>query len=240
MRSVQRRAGHTLMWIATITEGRSPGEFGEPPAACCSNLKPLPEPIPSLPPLDFVVEYLVRFEMSAAVGDACWRRYDAMLRNSPYPAIRGTQSDVNIRRCLTSLDVAGLMAAAVDLVEAFILVQHHKAEGRGPAEPLSAEAHADINDQHLEMVRMHLLFSVLALAARGTLDRVPWRDWREAARARGVETSLATFLDTADALFTSRSANAWAIFLHPPAVNGGAKAWRRSHCRSRTKPVRLR
>jgi hypothetical protein len=27
---------------------------------------------------------------------------------------------------------------------------------------------------------------------------------------------LATFLDTADALFTSRSANAWAIFLHPP------------------------
>jgi hypothetical protein len=38
---LRKRAGHTIMWIAQDTAGRSPKEFSEPPPACCSSLEPV-------------------------------------------------------------------------------------------------------------------------------------------------------------------------------------------------------
>ncbi len=217
VRSVQRRASHTLMWVSVIAEGRSPGQFVEPPAAFCSNLEPLVEPIPTLPPIDFVIEHLLHFELSATGGDTYWRQYDTRLRNSPYSVVLVSHSELNIRRCLATLDMTGLMSAAIDLAESLGLAQHHLAEGRGPAEPLLHKTRAELTAQQVEMVRMQLFLGVHALAARGTLGRAPLAEWRETASERGVEASLATFLDNSDALFHSRRGSAWAIFSRPPS-----------------------
>lgn len=217
VRSVQRRASHTLMWVSVIAEGRSPGQFVEPPAAFCSNLEPLAEPIPSLPPLDFVIEHLLHFELSATAGDTCWRQYDTRLRNSPYVVILVSHSELNVRRCLATLDMIGLMSAAIDLAENLEFARHHLAEERGAAEPLPPKERAEFTYQQAEMVKGQLFLGVHALAARGTLDRVPVAEWRETASARGVEASLATFLDTSADLFRSTRGSAWAFFGQPPS-----------------------
>jgi hypothetical protein len=189
----------------------------EPPAAFCSNLEPLAESIPSLPPLDFVIEHLLHFELSATAGRTCWRQYDTRLRNSPYVVILVSHSELNVRRCLATLDITGLMSAAIDLAESLGLAKHHLAERRGAAEPLQQKERAEFTGEQVEMVKGQLFLGVHALAARGTLDRLPVAEWQETASGRGVEASLATFLDTSADLFRSRRGNAWAIFSQPPS-----------------------
>src|SRR5262249_35906033 len=122
-----------------------------------------------------------------------------------------------IRRCLATLDMTGLMSAALDLAESLGLAQHHWAEGHGPADPLSQKKRAEFTAEEMEFVKGQLFLGVHALAARGMLDGVPLAVWRETAIGRGVEASVGTFLDTSADLFHSRRQSVRAIFAHPPS-----------------------
>jgi hypothetical protein len=215
IRSVQRRAGHTLMWVASVTEGKRPKDFVEPPAACCSNLDPLPG-MPTLTPIDFIVDYLLRFERGARTGDACWERYNQRLRRSPYCAVRVTHADLSIRRCLERLSLEELLSAAVDLSEGLALAKRHRDAGLDVNEELAADASVQPDEAYLELIRSFLLFGVYAAAARGDLAALPLERWRQNARSRGIESSVEAFLRTADQLFVSRSSSAWEATAQPP------------------------
>jgi hypothetical protein len=214
VRSVQRRAGHTLMWVAATQEGKSPEQFSEPPAAFCSNLEPSQDS--ALTPFDFLVENLVKFEQNAEAGDALWERYNNRLRFSPFVVVRVTHADVNLRRCLRTLKMDALLSVTVDIVEGLVLGQEFRKKGYGPTEQLPSDAHADLSS-HLDMIRFFLVLGVNAVAARGDLGSLPLEQWRHDATSRGVSAEVAEFLATASALFITHTATAWETLRAPPS-----------------------
>ena len=131
------------MWAAATQEGKSPEQFSEPPAAFCSNLEPSQDF--ALTPFDFLVENLVKFEQTAEAGDALWELYNDRLRFSPFVVVRVTHADVNLRRCLRTLKMDGLLFVTVDIVEGLVLGQEFREKGYGPTEQLPSDAHADLS-----------------------------------------------------------------------------------------------
>lgn len=215
VRSVQRRAGHTLMWVAATQEGKSPKQFSEPPAAFCSNLEPSQDS--ALTPFDFLVDNLVKFEQNAEAGDALWARYNDRLRFSPFVVVRVTHADVNLRRCLRTLKMDGLLSVTVDIIEGLVLGQEFREKDYGPTEQLPLDAHADLSSAHLNMIRFFLVLGVNAVAARGDLGSLPLKQWRHDATSRGVSAEVAEFLATANALFITHTATAWETLRAPPS-----------------------
>ena len=215
VRSLRRRAGHALMWVSAATDGRLPAQFSEPPAAFCSNLDPLPEPVPSLAPFDFILENLVRFEQLATNNDEFWARYRMRLRGSAYGAVRVTHAELSVRRDLAKLAIDELLSAAVDQIESLILAQHHRDAGTGVQEPLHTNGNVQIEEKHVELIRGLMLYGAYALAARGHLDALPIERWRQDAVTRGLAGSIDPFLRTADAILISKTVSAWEAFRAP-------------------------
>jgi hypothetical protein len=208
LRSVQRRAGHTLMWTAAVTSGSPPREFVEPPPGFCSSVEPLPE-LPPLTPIDFIIAHLVALEQALDVGDSCWQLYHDRLRRSLYSAVRVTHANLYVERSLKELLLNDLLSAALDLTESLVIAVQHRDAGHDVRHELPASVQVQLDFGHLEMVRSLLLFGVYAAATRGDLTRLPLQVWREVSRLRGLEEALSPFLEAADGLFVAKNIDPW-------------------------------
>ena len=217
VRSVQKRAGHTLMWVATSTAGRSAAGYSAPPPACCSSLEPMPEAPVLVTPIDFIIRYLVDFEHAAGTGSDLFRKFDDRLRNSPFGAVRATHADSKVRQILATVELDGLVAAAVDWVESLVLVKSHLDHGREAIERILEDTRVQLDESHYEVIRTFLLFGVYAGVARGNASAMPIARWRLDAQERGVEAPLTAILATVESLFVADSGNAWSIFCSPPS-----------------------
>ena len=150
VRSLRRRAGHTLMWVSAATDGRLPAQFSEPPAAFCSNLRSSAEPVPSLAPFDFMLENLVRFEQLATNSNKSRDRYRIRLRGSAYGAVRVTHAELSVRRYLARSAIDELLSAAVDQIES--LNSCSAPQGRGVQEPTHTNGDVQIEEKHIELI----------------------------------------------------------------------------------------
>jgi hypothetical protein len=83
--SLRKRAGHTLMWIASIAASRSTGEFAEPPAACCSILDSLPNTSVPSTPSDAMWTHILQFEFVAELGSDLFNTHEAGSKHCPMP-----------------------------------------------------------------------------------------------------------------------------------------------------------
>ncbi len=138
---LRKRTGHTLMWVASITNGTSTGAFVEPPPACCSSLNPVSGPRERSTPHDIMWAHLAEFEFAADLGDKVLLQHESRLVASPYGLVRVSFGSVCVRHRLAHLKLDDLVEVAVALAEATEICRLYYRDGAlDGAEPLPADA----------------------------------------------------------------------------------------------------
>jgi hypothetical protein len=210
---LRKRAGHTIMWIASTTAGAPPKEFFAPPPACCSSLELVKEAKVPSTPSDAMWAYVLEFEFVAELGDEQFRAHEAQLKTSRYGPIRFNFDRLRVQHRLRSMTLNDFVEIVGDYAEAFALWQHYyKENSLGPADPLPADIGA-VNSQQFnaELVLTGMLNAIFILAARGAVTTEVLEEWTASAERVGLSVILTPWLKFVEALFISNTMNAETI-----------------------------
>jgi hypothetical protein len=206
---LRKRVGHTVMWIAQTTEGKSPTEFMEPPPACCSGLEPVNEPRVPSTPSDNSWAKLLEFEFAAGLGDAYFRLHEARLKASRYGMIRLLFDELRMQHRLRRLALDDVAEVAAGWAISFDLCRVHYQDGLEPSDALPLDlalpTHADANG---EIVLGWLLAALFAVAARGALTRDILEGWRASAARAGQSPIADPWLAFVAGLFVDNTISA--------------------------------
>jgi hypothetical protein len=211
--ALRKRAGHTVMWIAALSDGKSTGTFTEPPPACCSRLDPVSGPRDPSTPHDIMWAHLTEFEIAADLGDDVFRKSEARLVRSPYGLVRVYFGFTRARHRLKYLLLDDLVEVAVALAEAAeIYGRYYPDGGLGRADPLPANAAMPATSQlSPDYVLSVLVSGMFALAARGKVTAELIERWRVAGRQLGLVSAVTDWFDLAESLFVTHSVDAQVI-----------------------------
>lgn len=207
--SLQKRVGHTLMWVQASSSGKPPAKFSEPPPACCSSLDPMTGEQPDQTPIDFPLLDLVRFERVTGVSDEHFRAYADRLRTSPYITVRVVALETIVQWRVRHLHTAGFLTDVAALVRTLAVAQDTRTGGEaGGLRKVSDVSPSTLTTGHDEMMRSYSLRAVFAIAARGLIDDSLIASWREEVAAANVGRAFDAWLDLLEGLFVSGMVNA--------------------------------
>jgi hypothetical protein len=203
--TLRKRAGHTMMWMAGVTNGSPPEAFSAPPPACCSSLEPFSGSRVRSTPHDMMWAHLLEFEMAAELGDSLLQTHETQLAKSPYGLVRMVIAILRIRHRLKYLALDDLVEIAVGLAEAMeICRRYYKEGGLDGGEPLPTDTIMPTSkDLAPDTIFFVLGSGVLVLAARGADFAEPIGRWRENAAQCGFLSELGGWLDLAEGLFAT-------------------------------------
>jgi len=210
--ALRKRAGHTVMWIAAVSDGTPTGTFTEPPPAFGSSLNPVSGPRDPSTPHDIMWAQITEFEIAADLGDDVFRKTEARLVGSPYGLVRVSFGFTRVRHRLKYLQLDDLVEVAVALAEATEICRRYYSEGGlGNADPLPADATMPATSKlPADFVLSVLLSGMFALAARGKVTAELIEKWRTAGRQLSL-VSATDWFDLAESLFVTGSVDARAI-----------------------------
>jgi hypothetical protein len=100
---LRKRAGHTMMWIASNAAGTPPKEFAEPPPAFCSGMEPVKEPRGPSTPSDAMWTHVLQFEFAAELGNEQFRAHETRLETLRFGIIRFTFDRLRLQYRLRNL-----------------------------------------------------------------------------------------------------------------------------------------
>ena len=201
---LRKRAGRTLMWMASVTNGTPPEQFAAPPPACCSGLDPPQGPRETSTPHDIMWAYLVEFELAADLGDTLLRAHERRLTTSEYGVVRVSIGNTLVRHRVKYLILEDLVSVAVRMAESLELCRRYTGVAAFPATTVMPAATELSADGMLSI----MLSGVFALIARGGPIAETIETWRAAAGQAGILPTVEVWLDLAEGLFVTRSANA--------------------------------
>ena len=209
---LRKRAGHTLMWVAAATKDVPTGEFVEPPPGCCSSFDPVAGPRGPSTPHDMMWTHLVDFELESDLGDKILRQHEARLALSPFGIVRTNFGFVRVKHRIRRLLLDDLIEVAVALAEATeIYRQYYVDGGLGGADPPPSNpevlAESELSTDYILAVLTGCLFAV---AARGTITPVLLATWRAAVEKIRAAPKIEAWLDVAEGLFVTATADAQA------------------------------
>lgn len=207
---IQKRAGHTVMWVSALADGKTPpSQFKEPPPACCSSLNDIPADRPEATPIEFIIANLVEFEESGKGRTDLFRHYTKRLLSSRYSLIRFTHSMLAITHCLRTLDLDGLVESAIEQAHGLVVARKQTAgEGKPNTQSLIEENRPQLDAAHDELARSTIVFGLFALVARGLIESIPLARWRRDAIRLNAPPSVEKLLDTIEGVFLSKTIDA--------------------------------
>jgi hypothetical protein len=211
--ALRKRAGHTIMWIAALSDDKETGTFTEPPPACCSSLNPVSGPRYPSTPHDTMWAQLTEFEVAADLGDDVFRKSEARLAGSPYGLVRVSFGFTRVRHRLKYLQLDNLVEVAVALAEATEICRRYYPEGGlGGADPLPEDATIPATSElPADFVLSVLVSGMFALAARGKITAKLIEKWRAAGRQLNLVSAVTEWFDLAEMLFVTNSVDAQTI-----------------------------
>lgn len=204
---VRKWAGHTLMWIAAVTNGRPPDGYSAPPPACCS----LPENIQAPPtPSHALWVHLIDFEIEAGLGDATFRAHEDALAASPYGLLRMSFDLVRIRQRLLYRSLTDFVEVVADWAEALEICRLYYGQGALSAADLIPEGAPPIDRSQLnaESMQIMMVSAIFALIAQRPATKKDLEVWRAAARSAGVASALEPWVDFVEQALVARTVNA--------------------------------
>ena len=208
--ALRKRAGHTIMWVATVTDGASTGAFSEPPPGFCSSLNPVSGAKDLSTPHDIMWAHLVAFELSADLGSRFFREHEERLVGSPFGVVRVNFGFTRFKRRLKDLSLNDLVEVAVMLAEATETCRHYYGEGEfGWGAPLPVNATIPATRQlSADLVLSVLLSGLFALAARGAVTGELIERWRGAGSQLGLAPAVTDWFDLVNSLFVTNAIDA--------------------------------
>ena len=200
--TVQKRAGHTLMWVQNTAVGRLSDGYAEPTPGFCSNLEPMQGERPLQTPIDYILSYLIEFEQTAGLGKEQLGMYAERLKTSPFAIVRCGIYDLVVRSRLKELDMFGYLKDVIALVHALALVQETCVDGDSDVHPeVAVTAEPTLTTDHHKLMRIYVLFGIFALTARGAVDQTIVDSWRSEVEATNTAEVFGAWLDLVGELF---------------------------------------
>lgn len=208
---IQKRAGHTMMWVSAVTAGKQvPARFVEPPPACCSSLDEIPADRPEPTPIEFIIEELVDVEAKIGGNSNLFGRYSKRLLSSRYALLRFAHASLAVEHRLRTLELDGLVEAAIEQAHGFVVAREQRIGATASPNTmiLVAENRPQLDRPHVEIVWSVIILGLFALTARGKIQEMPLERWREDAVRLNAPPEVARLLDTIEGVFVSGSIEA--------------------------------
>jgi hypothetical protein len=218
---LRKRAGHTLMWVASSAAGRPSERFSEPPPAFCSSLDPMKEAKTPSTPSDAMWVHILQFEFATGLGDEQFRAHEARLKASRYGFTRLTFDSLRLEHRWRSLALEDFVEVVGDWMDSFDLCRRYYENGSlGPADPLPPDATvADRQQSNAEVVLIAMINAIIALTARAVVTREVLGQWATGAANAGLSAIITPWLEFVAALFLDNTTDAKA------AVRDQTIAW---------------
>ena len=203
--SLQRRIGHTGMWVSTQAAGRSvPEDYSEPTPGLCSDLEPLKGEKDKGTPIDYVVASFVDFEEACKLGDALFVQHAERGMGSEHVAARVGFLERAFRWRLENVESNGLLEGIVDLMRCLIATRERMSRATGePEEVIVSDREPELNSAEFELVRVYMLIGMFSFVAHSKVTDGLVSSWRNEADRLNVKQGLEDWFDLAEGLFVT-------------------------------------
>ena len=203
--SLQRRIGHTGMWVSSQAAGRIvPEDYSEPIPGLCSDLEPLKGETDKGTPIDYIFASFVDFEDTCKLGDALFERYADRGTGSEHVSVRVGFLERAFRWRLEKVESDGLLMGIVGLAHCLEITRKQMATGAGKSEEVDLSAgELELSSEAFELVRAYMLVAMFSFVAHGKVTDGLISSWRNEAEKLNLEQGLEDWFQMVEGLFVT-------------------------------------
>ena len=203
--SLQKRIGHTGMWVSSQAAGRSvPEDYSEPTPGLCSDLEPLKREKNRGTPLDYIVASFVDFEEICKLGDALFVRYADRGAGSEHVAVRVSFLERAFRWRLEKAESDGLLEGIVGLGRCLVETREQMSREAGKSkEIIACDKELRLDSAEFELVQVYMLIGMFSFVANGKVTEGLVLSWRKEAERLNVKQGLEDWVDLVEGLFVT-------------------------------------
>lgn len=203
--SLQRRIGHTGMWVSSQAAGRSvPEDYSEPTPGLCSDLEPLKGEKDKGTPIDYIFASFVDFEDICKLGDALFVRYAERGTGSEHVAVRIGFLERAFRWRVEKAESDGLLEGIVGLARCLIATREQMSRDAGSSEEVIVPDKAPgLGSAEFELVQVYMLIGMFSFVALGKVTEGLVSSWRNEAERLNVGQGLEDWFDLVEGLFVT-------------------------------------
>ena len=200
--SLQRRIGHTGIWVSSQCAGQSvPEDYSEPTPGLCSDLEPLKGEKGKGTPIDYIFASYVNFEEACNLGEALFVQYADRGTGSEHVAVRVGFLERAFRRRLEKVESDGLLEGIVELARCLVITREQMSKAAGkPEEAIVNDEEPELSSAEFELVRVYMLIGMFSFVAHGKVTNGLISSWRNEAERLNVTQSLDDWLDLVRAI----------------------------------------
>ena len=204
--SLQKRIGHTGMWVHNMAGGGSvPDGYSEPNPGFCSVLEPLRGESLRGTPIDYISASFVDFEEASGLGDELFLTYMDRGKTSPYLAVRISFLEKILRWRLSELETVGLYGDIIDLVSCVLALQEYTSKDSEKRSNVLVEdvEIPRVTEASIELAQMYALVGMFSVVAGGRMTAEIAKSWRTEIEGLEFKHGLDEWLGLVDGLFIS-------------------------------------
>ena len=203
--SLQRRIGHTGMWVSSQCAGQSvPEDYSEPTPGLCSDLEPLKGEKGKGTPIDYIFASYVDFEEACNLGEALFVQYGDRGTGSEHVAVRVGFLERAFRWRLEKVESDGLLEGIVELARCLVITREQMSKAAGkPEEAIVNDEEPELSSAEFELVRVYMLIGMFSFVARGKVTNGLVSSWRNEAERLNVTQGLDDWVDLVEGLFVA-------------------------------------
>ena len=203
--SLQRRIGHTGMWVSSQAAGRNvPEDYSEPTPGLCSDLEPLKEERDKGTPIDYIFAQFVEFEEICKLGDALFVRYADRGTDSEHVAVRVSFLERAFRWRLEKVESGGLLEGIVGLARCLVATREQMSRDAGESEEvIVCDKGTGLGSAEFELVQVYMLIGMFSFVAHSKVTEGLVSSWRNEAERLNVKRGLEDWFDLVEGLFVT-------------------------------------
>ena len=203
--SLRKRIGHTGMWVASQTAGRSvPEDYSEPRPGLCSDLEPLQGEKDKGTQIDYIFALFVDFEEACELGDTLFVRYADRGTGSALASVRIGFLERAFRWRLEKVEADGLLEGIIELARCLAITREQMSRAAGkPEEVIVSDKEPELSSAEFELVRVYMLMGMFSFVAHGKVTDGLVSSWRNEAERLNVKQGLEDWFDLVEGLFVT-------------------------------------